>query len=159
MKAQKTSRTAQVIKNVFNVRKWSDFDRMRSFTEYLGSGMKRMFVPRKMKIEDTKNTFNAMVAAMNLSEQDLIQRSKGLYRLSILMCAVAFGIFIYAVYHMVYGNLKAVIVSLVVMLIALVLAFRYHYWYFQIKERKLGCTLREWYKQGLLGEKNEKTGI
>ena len=38
-------------------------------------------------------------------------------------------------------------------LIALVLAFRYHFWYFQMKQHKLGCTFNEWYRQGLLGEK------
>jgi intracellular multiplication protein IcmV len=153
MKTQKSSRTLGVIKNVFNVRKWSDFDRMRAFTSYLGTGIKKMVVPRKEPVADTKNTFASTVSAMNLSEKDLASRCKGLYRLSVLMCTVAFCIFAYAVYHMVYGSIKAVIVSLVVSLIALTLAFRYHYWYFQIKERKLGCTFKEWYRQGLLGEK------
>lgn len=153
MKTQKSSRTLGVIKNVFNVRKWSDFDRMRAFTNYLGTGIKRMVIPRKEAVADTKKTFAATVSEMKLSEKDLAARSKGLYRLSILMCVIAFCIFSYAVYHMIYGSIKAVIVSLVVSLIALVLAFRYHYWYFQIKERKLGCTFKEWYRQGLLGEK------
>jgi intracellular multiplication protein IcmV len=51
------------------------------------------------------------------------------------------------------GSIKAFIVSLVVTLIALILAYRYHFWYFQMKQRKLGCTFSEWYKQGLFGEK------
>lgn len=152
MKKQKKSRTIGLLKSVFNVRSWLDYDRLRSFTTYLGGGMKKMFVPRQVNVEDASNSFNEMVASMNLSEQDLASRAKGLYRLSVLMGMVAGGIFLYAIYHLVYGNWKAVIVSLVVSSISLVLSFRYHFWYFQIKERKLGCTLREWYKRGISGE-------
>ena len=65
-------------------------------------------------------------------------------------------IFVYAGYQFFYGSIKAFIVSLVVMLIALVLAFRYHFWYFQIKQRKLGCTFNEWYRRINRGERNEE---
>lgn len=153
MKNQKKSRTLKVLSSVFNVRQWSDYDRLRTFTVYLGNGIKKMVIPQKETIEDTKNTFSNAASTLNLSEDELNLRARGLYRLSVLMCVMAVGIFGYAIYHMVYGNAKAVIVSMVVSLIALSLAFRYHYWYFQIKERKLGCTIREWYRQGLLGDK------
>jgi intracellular multiplication protein IcmV len=57
-------------------------------------------------------------------------------------------------YQLFYGSYQAAIVSFIILWIALVLAFRYHFWYFQIKNRKLGCTVYEWYR-GLLGDKNE----
>lgn len=158
MKKQNDSRIASVFKRVFNVRQWSDYDRLKAFTIFLGDGIKKMVVPKKMDVKDTGETFSEAMAEMNLTEDDLLARRKGLYRLSVLMCTLAVLIFSYAIYHLVYSNYKAAIVSLVISMMSLVLAFRYHFWYFQIKEHKLGCTIQEWYKYGLLGKKHEKTG-
>ncbi|QRN02861.1 type IV secretion protein IcmV [Legionella sp. MW5194] len=151
MKKESPSRIVTVLKNIFNVRKWSDFDRMKSFTLYLGDGFKRLFVPQKTT--GSGESFKMAMAKYNLSEKDLVAQQKALFRLSILMFIAAILVFSYAVYHVIYGSISAVIISLVVMLIALTLAFRYHFWYYQIKVRKLGCTFREWFRQGLMGEK------
>jgi intracellular multiplication protein IcmV len=155
MKKRKTSRIVGLFKSIFNVRSWLDYDRIKAFTLYLWNGIKKMVIPQKVEVteQDASQSFRTMVASMNLSEQDLASRAKGLYRLSLLMCFVSLLIFGYAIYQIVSGHWKATIVSLVVTLIGLVLAFRYHFWYFQIKERKLGCTFQEWYKRGLLGGK------
>lgn len=158
MKTPQKSKTTSIIKKIFNVRKWSDFDRMRSFTEYLGTGIKKMFVPNKKAVTNTNENFLAMVASLKLSEDDLVKRQNGLYRLSVLMCVVALGIFAYTLYSLILGHWKSSIVSIVITFLALTLAFRYHYWYFQIRERKLGCTFAEW-REGLFRGKNEKTDI
>ncbi|KTC87411.1 MULTISPECIES: type IVB secretion system protein IcmV [Legionella] len=150
MKKQQGSRIVNVFARIFNVRSWIDFDRTKSFTLYLVNGFKKMFVPQK---NDSGETFEEAVSRLNLSETELQDRKSALYRLSLLMSAAAILIFGYAIYHVFYGSYRAVIISLVVMLIALALAFRYHFWYFQIKERKLGCTMLEWYRKGLLGDK------
>jgi intracellular multiplication protein IcmV len=151
MKSQKKSRTLNVITSVFNVRQWSDYDRMKTFSQYLGQMIRHTLIPNKVEIKKSEEYFLEKVAAMNLTEADLEARKKRFYILSILMCVIALGVFGYSIYHMVHGNLKAVVVSVVVTMIALVLAFRYHYWYFQIKIRKLGCTFGEWFRRGLLG--------
>lgn len=150
MKKNSGSRITQVFKRIVNVRAWSDFDRMKAYTVYLGTGIKKMFVPQK----NTKaESFTAALKRLNISEQDLKAKQAALYRLSVLMCAFAALILCYTLFHLYYGNFKAVLVSWIVMLLALVLAFRYHFWYFQIKERKLGCSLKEWYRRGFLGDK------
>ncbi|MFA5959990.1 MAG: type IVB secretion system protein IcmV [Tatlockia sp.] len=151
MKKNKTARITNVIGRVFNVRAWIDFDRMRSFTSYLANGFQRMFVPQQGPKEQSE-TFDEAAGRLNLSEKDIKSKQSALFRLSILMCLAALFMFGYALYHVVYGSYRASLISLVLMLIALALAFRYHFWYFQIKERKLGCTVQQWYK-GLVGEK------
>lgn len=150
MKKRSGSRIGRVFSRIFNVRAWFDWDRLKSFTSFLVNGFSRLFVPQK---NTQVESFDAAQKQFNLSDADLLLKQKALYRLSIVMTAVAFLILIYAGYHLFYGTIKATIISLVVMMIALVLAFRYHFWYFQIKVRKLGCTFQEWYRQGLLGEK------
>lgn len=150
MKNKSGSRVKRVFTRIFNLRSWADWDRMKAFTLYLYEGFKRMFIPQKV---EGGESFEAAKKRLNLSDNDLLARQKGLLRLSIAMVVIAFLLFSYTIYLLVIGGYAASIISLVVMLIALVLAFRYHFWYFQIKEHKLGCTIQEWFKQGLMGGK------
>lgn len=150
MKKKPGARTLSVFGRIFNVRAWLDFDRMKSYTGYLANGFRKMFVPQQKEAEES---FDEATVRLNLSEKDLEKRRTSLYRLSLFMCGAALLIFAYGVYHLFNGGYRAAIISLAVMLIALALAFRYHFWYFQIRERKLGCTLQEWYKKGLMGGK------
>jgi len=151
MKTKHANRTFLIFTRIFNFRYWIDFDRMKSFTFYLANGFKRMFVPQSKPAAE--ESFQEAVANLNLSDEDLKNKQIALFRLCILMCTIAGALFGYAIYQLFFGSFKGLIISLVVMLIALALAFRYHFWYFQIKEKVLGCTLREWYRKGLLGEK------
>lgn len=150
MKKRSGSRTKNVLMRIFNVKTWGDWDRMKSFTLYLTRGFKKFFIPQKNEVSES---FEAAKIRLNLSDKDLMAREKGLFRLSLLMVGAAILLFIYAIYHLFTGNYLAFILSLVVMAIALVLAFRYHFWYFQIKSRKLGCTINEWFRQGIMGDK------
>ncbi|QBS12566.1 type IVB secretion system protein IcmV [Legionella geestiana] len=148
---KKQSRTRRIVGRIGGaMRGWLDFDRMKSITLYLGQVFARLFIPQK---KQEGEGFEATVARLGLTESDLDTRRKSLYRLSLFMVALAMLIFIYSVYHFVYGSYTAACLSLVIMLVALALAFRYHFWYFQIRERKLGCTLGEWYREGLRGQK------
>lgn len=156
MKSNKFSRITHVFKSIFNVRAWLDYDRVRAFSLYLFNGIKKLFVPQPMIKSDSdegNKLFAEKAANLHLSQEDLNDRAKGLYRLAILMCSIATCIFIYGIYNLFYARYSAVIVSFTVMLVALVLAFRYHFWYFQIKQRKLGCSIKEWYRQSFLGDK------
>lgn len=152
MKKISESRIAAVLKNIFNIRWWIDYDRLKSYTVYLSDGIKKVFIPRQAQQAES---FEKAVKEFNLTEKELAARQKGLYRLSLIMSALALFMLVYAGYHVFYGSLRATIISIVVMLIALVMAFRYHFWYFQIKQRQLGCSFRQWYREGLLGEKHE----
>lgn len=150
MKKEKGSRVLRVLSSIINVRAWIDYDRSKAAFQYLKNGIKKLFIPQKeVKTAD----FDRVAEQMNLTESDLASRQRALKRLSLFMLVIASAIFIYAGYHLFSGHFRAALVSLVVTLIALVLAFRYHFWYFQIRERKLGCTFREWFRQGLMGEK------
>ncbi|CAM4467498.1 MAG: hypothetical protein LEGION0403_FIIPPAGN_00222 [Legionella sp.] len=150
MKKQSESRIVKLISSILNVRAWFDWERVRSFTLYLSNGFKRLFVPQQ---NNEVESFEEAATKLNLSDTTLMTKQNALFRLSIVMLIAAGLILGYAGYQLFYGSFKAVIVSLIVTLIALALAFRYHFWYYQIKNRKLGCTFNEWFKQGLLGEK------
>lgn len=149
MKKKKQSAIVRTFNRVINIRGWLDFERVRSFTLYLLNGLKRLFVPQP---QGADKPFEAVVKKMQLTEEDLILKQRALKRLSILMVTIAVIVESYALYLLFNAYFSAAILSVVVGMLALVLAFRYHFWYFQIKQRKLGCTLLEWYEQGLRGK-------
>ena len=152
MKNKSGSRTKRLFNRLFNVRSWIDYDRTRSGLRYLVSVGSTYLVPGK----STKTeSFDAAVARLKLSEDVLREREKGLLRLSLIMVGMAFLIFCYTMYQLFYAHYLAVLVSTVVMCLALVLAFRYHFWYFQIKQHKLGCSISEWFSQGIMGTRDE----
>ncbi|WP_115703507.1 type IVB secretion system protein IcmV [Legionella sainthelensi] len=151
MKKHHRSRIGTLFSQIFKIRIWFDWERIKAITVSLGNGIKHLFVPHQ-NIE-TEESFTDATMKFGLSDEILLSKQKALFRLSMFMMLLAVLILGYAGYQLYSGSIKAFVVSLVVTLIALVLAFRYHFWYFQIKNRKLGCTFNEWYRRGLLGEK------
>tara|TARA_Y100000588_G_scaffold192606_1_gene206625 strand:- start:251 stop:706 length:456 start_codon:yes stop_codon:yes gene_type:complete len=150
MTKKKSSRTTHVLKRVFNVRSWLDWVRVKGWAIYFIQAVKKFFVPQPSQPGES---FAAAMVKYHLTEEDVQSRQRSLQRLSHLMFGIAVLIFIYSVYHLYLFNFLAFLLSFIVMSIALVLAFRYHFWSFQLKQRKLGCTLQEWYNQGLMGKK------
>lgn len=148
MEKKHYSRTGRFITRIFNIRAWSDYDRTKANTVYVGRSIKNLFILRPPGQEES---FEQAQKRLGLSEQDLLEKQKALLRLSIIMCVGALALCVYALYNFYTLNLKSGFISLVVMSIALVLAFRYHFWFFQIKQRKLGCSIQEWIHQGLRG--------
>lgn len=150
MKKNSKSRLGRIIKGLFKVRDWLDWERVKVFGVYLKSVFKTLFVPNTAVETES---FALAQKRLKLSDSGLLERQAALLRLSIILVSMAFALFIYTVYLFYSASIKGGGVSFVLMLIALVLAFRYHFWYFQMKERKLGCTIKEWFKQGLMGGK------
>ena len=151
MKKHSYNRFRKIINTAFNVRKWSDFDRMKEFTMYLEHGIKNLFIPQR---QAAAQTFDEALQQYHINEATLLKKKKALIRLSLWMSFLAFGFFLYSIYLVVVGSFHAMLLSLVVMMFALVLAFRYHFWFFQIQQRKLGCTFQDWFWRGFLGRKD-----
>ncbi len=153
MQNKPESRTKRLVARLFNVRSWVDVERVRVGGRYIVNACGTWFNPRKIKKTES---FLAAMARLKLTQDMLLARQQGLLRLSLMMAGMACGLFLYVLYNIFYAHYWAVLMSTVVMLLALVLAFRYHFWYFQIKRQKLGCTLYEWFSQGLLGARNDE---
>lgn len=150
MKNKPESRRVGLFKKIFNVRTWVDWDRTKTAAGYLKHSINIFFfIQPKEKAEP----FDEAMVRFNLTEDELLNQKKGLYRLSLIMVGVAFLLFLYAISQFVYGSWMSIVLSFVLVSLALVFAFRYHFWYFQIEQRRLGFTLSEWFNQGLLGRR------
>lgn len=148
MKKINNTRVAGVVKSFVDLRKWSDYDRIKFFFFSILQAIQNIFSSPKQKGADS---FDTVVQRYHLSEAQLIAKQKAFYRISVSMCFLGFLGAGYVLYMLVYGSWRAVMLSTVVDLLAWVLAFRYHFWSFQIKKRQLGITFHEWYRSGLMG--------
>lgn len=146
------SKTKRLFKLLFNPRGWVDYDRVRASQKYIIRMCSVLFVPRE---QASSESFNEAQSRFKLSEDDLVIRKNSLFRLSLLMILIAFLLFMYVIYNLIHGYFVASFLSIVVMMLALALAFRYHFWFFQIQQKKLGCSFKEWYEKGLLGKHHE----
>lgn len=141
IQGHKMSRVGSLFKRMFDIQGWADWERNRGHFTYLQTTIKKFFIPRQAQAEET---FEEATKRLKLDEAQLEIKKRALLRLTILMLVTAFFVLIYLIYQLIYGSFLGVLASISLMLIALALAFRYHFWYFQIKERKLGCRVLDW---------------
>lgn len=153
---KKKSRIRAVFSAIFNVKYWLDFERVKAFFLYLLGGIKKVTIPKRVKVVDKTKSFTDTAEKLKLTAAQLQKRYLALYRYSLLMLTLCILLLSYGIYHLFYYNFLAALISVVLSGIALILAFRYHFWYFQIKEQKLGCTFSEWFNEGLLGREKSK---
>jgi intracellular multiplication protein IcmV len=146
----KASRTKRLILWFFNPRLWSDWDRSKSITQFFLDMVERFFVLRRHSKKKSES-FAKVAAKFDVDEKALQAKALGLKRLSYSLVIMALFLFLYCLYQLFFGSLKSAVISLVEMGIALVLAFRYHFWHFQIQQRKLGCSVKDWFKNSFTG--------
>lgn len=92
-----------------------------------------------------KETFEQAVVRLRLSPEDLKQRMKQFRMMAFLYGAIGLGLFVYTIILFINFSIMAGLLSVTLSALAFALAFRQHFWYFQMKQRKLGCTVKEWF--------------
>ena len=148
MSKEKPSASRRVVRSFFNPRAWTSYDTMRDISQYLFDGFSRLFVLKK---RGQTEELDEVMRKLSLNEKDIAERKKVFFRMTLLMGLISLLVFFYTMYHLLYANYHAVLLGSVVCFLSLALTFRYHFWYFQLRRRKLGCTFKEWLRLGLLG--------
>lgn len=146
----KKHRVTGFFKSMFNVRLWTGYDRIKDQGSQIKDEYQRMFTVKEAGHEEN---LEEVMQRFQLSESDLQDRMRDFYRLSMMMLVMFVPVFCYFVYMLISLHLHAAFLSLVVSFFPLVLAFRYHFWYYQLKQRRLGVTFKEWLRHGVLGER------
>ncbi len=141
-------------KTFLNPREWIGYDAIKDQTKTIWDILKALFTPAKPEREET---FEQAMQRLELTEADVKTRGQTyfIYALSFLLLSIiAFFVDCYLLiyYHIISGFF----LGLAVTLLLATQAFRFHFWYFQIKHRKLGCTFQEW-RNGKINKPEEPT--
>lgn len=128
----------------FNPTAWIGLDELRRITRILWGVMRGVFVK---PIPEHTESFTEAIQRLELNEADL-QKTQQHYLIYsmvfVIFGAISFSTSFYLLfkYHTFFGWLMTVLMTI----LFLSQAFRFHFWYFQIKHRKLGCTFKEWWQ-------------
>lgn len=110
-----------------------------------------VFMPWKLGAPGKPETFEQAMKRFGIDEQGLAERKKMFGIQIVVYIITGILILIYAVFlakaHAFVGMLIAVLVGI----LAFAYAFRSHFWLFQLKQRRLGCTFQEWLSSTVQG--------
>jgi len=115
---------------------------LASTGSFIKNSVGRLITPTKLQRQES---FAEAVERMDLTDDDLELRKISFLRQSVFF--LIFGVFLIllAFYRLYLAEIGSGILIFLLSFALLAYAFRAHFWYFQIKHRKLGCTMQEWW--------------
>jgi intracellular multiplication protein IcmV len=133
---------------LFDFRKGANVDAIKANAQFIGSTFKELY--RKPTTENTAlalgiKTFDDFMQRFQLSEADIQARCRTHFRMFLAYFMCFCGFLAYTIYFIMVSNkIMAAFAALAITSVMLTYAIREHYWYMQMKIRKVGCTFREW---------------
>ncbi len=91
-----------------------------------------------------EESFEEALVRLNLTPQDIAKREQEFKRLVIVFSSISICVFGYFIYSLTQKAVIASLGSLGIFFFLLAQVFRYHFWLFQIRQKRLGCTFKEW---------------
>lgn len=128
-------------RHFLNVRRWTSYDFLKTSAVDVYSSGKTVF---KGPTIEKPESFDEALKRLNLSENDVTHRYNNCRKTAIIFFVITIVLVLYTLYLLYHGVFMGAILSLAVTVLVGLHAFKYHFWMFQIKHRKLGCTLDEW---------------
>lgn len=123
------------------VDRWMSWDYLSDTTSKIKSSVLDLATPQKAKFSES---FEEAMIRLELTEKDLINRKKEFTRLFYLFTLIGLFIIGYAVYMAYLGHFGACLISFGLAGFSFTQAFKWHFWLFQLRNRKLGCSVKEW---------------
>lgn len=136
--------TKKVASKIVDVRvdKWLSVDYLKETSGHFKSLLVDVVVPKKARYSET---FDEAVQRLNLSDSDLQARMHEFTKLFYFFIILSVTVIAYGLYLAYVGSFVPALIAMCLSLYSFTQAFRFHFWLFQLKNRKLGCTLREWF--------------
>lgn len=136
-------------KTFFNPTGWLGYNEIKENNQTIWDTSKDLFKPATPHREEQ---FEAAVQRMKLSEADLKETYQDYQFFAYLFLALGIAAILFSFYVAFNLNIAGLFLGFAMSVLFLGQAFRYHFWAFQIKNRKLGCTFAEW-KQAVFNKK------
>lgn len=139
-------------KTFFDPKAWIDVNSLRTDTKVVADGVKTLLTVPEPKRQET---FTAALKRLNIKEEDLPQIQRNFLAYCAFFVILGAIIFIFSFYIIFFKHsFSGFLLGLSISLLSFAQAFRYHFWLFQMKYRKLGCTFTEW-RQGKPNDNGE----
>lgn len=124
-------------------RRWMGTERISRDARGI-AGIAKEFAPQKTGAAK-KESFEQAKKRMNLTEEDIVRRTKETYITSWAYFLISIGLLVYTIVLALKPLLLGVLLCAVLTLLGMILAVKESFWYMQLKKRKLGCTFKQWF--------------
>lgn len=132
-------------KTFFNPRAWFGYNEVKGQTVFLYDTIKQILSPQAPEREES---YDEALVRLGITDAESQETGKTYLYFSWMYAALGIGAFLIGFYLLfAHETFAGFMLALAVAALLGVQAFRYNFWHFQIKFRKLGCTFEEW-KQG-----------
>lgn len=128
--------------SVFNINKWIAWRDIAVSSKIFFSIARGVLKRPTVKISE--ETFEEAVQRLHLTEEDIKTRQKVLFRNTIIFLIMSGLLLIYTIYLLSTLHIIAFLMSLLLNILIFTFAYREHFWYTQIKYRKLGLDFKTW---------------
>lgn len=139
----------QFVKNTvtkgFNVKKMLDLDSLKGNAKVVSSLVSSFSGSSSVAGKVVKETFDAAVKRQQLTEADLQKRLHNARHVAKFCAIGALLVLLYTGYLFFTVSYLSGTVSLMVVLLLMSYAFRESFNGFQIEQRRLGCSVKEWF--------------
>ena len=129
------------LKSAVDVPRWLAWDQIAEAGKNLTKTAKDTFVPPTAR---HRETFEEAMVRLRLSEEQIEKQRKAFLGSSVVYLAIGGAVFAYAVYLALDGHVMATLFSGVLAALCWTYAYRESFWYMQMTQRRLGCTVKGW---------------
>lgn len=127
----------------FRIDRWLNLNMIKENTSFYIQESKRLF---SVEQPEHLDEFDEAVNRLALSPEFINNQTKRYLYLAVFFLFCSILLVIYGFFLMLHSNQMGSLICFALTFYALTCAFRFHFWYFQIKHRKLGCSVQEWFK-------------
>ncbi len=139
-------------KTFFNPSAWFAYDVLQTQHQVIKENFRSVFTIDKPAREET---FEEAIQRLGLTEEDVKQRMSSSIRFAVIFFITGLLLFFYAFYLLFrYKYILPWLMGVAASGILFAQAFKFHFWFSQMRERKLGLTFSEWL-DGILGYKSK----
>ena len=128
-------------KRFFDVSSWLGTAEIKRNTNNIRGMVKDLFTVKKA---ERRETFSDAVARYNLNKQDLLEKQNEFFKVSMVYFALFICDVVYAVYLYFNSRYMPALMAFAFSFVLFSMFFRQHFWYTQIKHRRLGFTFQQW---------------
>ncbi len=130
-------------KTFFNPAGWVGFNDVKNHTNVIWSIIRELFIPPAN--EARTETFAEAMQRLGTTEEEAAQRGETYFNYALFFITLCVLLVVYAFYlAIVHRTVAGFALGLVSAGLFAAQAFKYHFWYSQIKLRKLGLTYQQW---------------
>ena len=135
-------------RSMFHVSRWMATDEIKDNFRSLKSMAKQYCTVEQAEFEET---YEQAIKRLGLTESALDQKRREYLLQAYFYFAVAVALLGYAVYLYHLGHYLPMLMCLPIVLVLLSFFFKCHFWYTQIRHKRLGMSAREWFVSFVFG--------